>query len=297
MRLLVIGSKGQVGFELVRAFQPLGEVLAWTREHADLERTRELVEALDRAQPDVIVNCAAYTGVDAAETDEAAAWRVNAEAPSAMSAWAKLNNAAFIHFSTDYVFDGEACRPLRETDPLSPLSVYGRSKAAGESAVAKAGASHVILRTSWVYATRGHNFMRTVLRLARERKELRIVNDQQGAPTWARSIAEATAAIVARAGADRAAVARSIGERGGIFHLTCGGVTSWFHFAKRILELVPDGRRVLERLDPIPTSQYPTPARRPTYSVLDNQRIADAWGIRLPSWDVCLAAAVEEWAP
>lgn len=297
MRLLVVGCHGQVGFELVRALQPLGEVVAWARAQADLRSPTTLINAVEKLQPDVIVNAGAYTAVDAAESDEATAHCVNAQAPGALGAWASRHGASLVHFSTDYVFDGRCDRPWRETDPVSPLSAYGRTKAAGEAAIAIAGGPHLILRTSWVYATRGQNFLLTMLRLARERKSLRVVNDQYGAPTWARAIAEGTAAILARAGADRTSVARSLAARGGVFHLTCGGQTNWFDFASRIFELVPDPLRLLEHLEPIPTSQYPTAAMRPLYSVLDNEKLAELWGVRLPSWEDCLRTSVEDWSP
>lgn len=297
MRLLVVGCHGQVGFELVRALQPLGEVVAWTRAQADLQHPTTFIDALDKLQPDVIVNAGAYTAVDAAESDEATAHCVNAEAPGALGAWASRCGASLVHFSTDYVFDGRGDRPWRETDPVWPINAYGRTKAAGETAIAMAGGPHLILRTSWVYATRGRNFLLTMLRLARERTALRVVNDQFGAPTWARAIAESTAAILARAGSDRSSVARSFAARGGVFHLTCAGQTSWFDFARQTFELVPDPLRQLERLEPIPTSQFPTAAKRPRYSVLDSGKLAELWGIRLPSWEDCLRTSVEDWSP
>ena len=196
MRILVTGRDGQVGWELQRALQAIGDVVAVGRQQFDFADLDHVRERLDRIRPDVIVNSAAYTAVDKAETEEEVAFLVNARAPELMASWSARNGAAMIHYSTDYVFSGNLDRPYTESDPTEPLSAYGRSKLAGEHAVGASGCAHAVLRTSWVYATRGRNFLRTMSRLAMERDELRVVNDQTGAPTWARSIAEATAVLI-----------------------------------------------------------------------------------------------------
>ena len=200
--------------------------------------------------------------------------------------------ASLIHLSTDYVFDGSKPAPYVEDDPCNPLSVYGRTKLQGEQAVLSSGVPALVLRTSWVYATRGHNFLRTILRLAGEREELRIVDDQRGAPTWARSIAEGIAAIAARAGRDRASIAAAFASCGGVLHLTAAGQTSWHGFAQQLLQRVPDPGRRLRTVVPIATEEYPTPARRPINSVLDCSRLAGAWGVGLPPWEIALELAV-----
>ncbi len=289
MKILVTGRDGQVGWELQRSLAVLGEVVAVGRaqvDFADAESVRRCVRTL---QPDLIVNAAAYTAVDRAETEALQAFAINAEAPGVLAREAAALGAGLIHYSTDYVYDGSKRGAWVEADPVAPLGAYGRSKLAGEQAIAAAGAAHLVLRTSWVYASRGANFLRTMLRLAREREELRVVADQFGAPTWARCIAEATAAVVARAGTGRAAVAAALGERGGVFHLSCAGQTSWHGFAVRIFQRIEDPQRRLRTVAAIGAADYPTPARRPANSVLDNGRLERAWGVRLPAWDQALA--------
>ncbi|MFM8873743.1 MAG: dTDP-4-dehydrorhamnose reductase, partial [Phycisphaerales bacterium] len=207
MRILVLGRNGQVGGELQRSLAPLGDVTALDRSAADLSRPESLADVVRDARPDVIVNAAAYTAVDRAETERALAFRVNAEAVGVLARCAAERGAVFVHYSTDYVFDGSGSRPWREDDPTGPLGAYGASKLAGEQAIAQGGCRHLILRTSWVYAARGHNFVRTMLRLAAERDELRVVHDQFGAPTSAALLADVTAAAIARAAAGDAAVA------------------------------------------------------------------------------------------
>ncbi len=210
---------------------------------------------------------------------------------------ARRLGASLVHISTDYVFDGTKADPYAESDPCVPLSVYGQTKLEGEQAVLSSGAAALILRTSWVYATRGHNFLRTVVRLAREREELRIVDDQWGAPTWARSIGEAITAILARAGRTRAAIADSFNERGGVFHLAAAGRTNWHDFATNVLQRVYDPNRLLRSVVPIPSTRYPTPARRPMNSVLDCTRLAHFWGVSLPPWEIALELALGSGEP
>jgi dTDP-4-dehydrorhamnose reductase len=291
MRILITGPAGQVGWECQRSLQVLGDLVCASRDQCDLARPDSIRALIRGAAPDVIVNAAAYTAVDRAESEPELARAVNAEAPAVMAEEARRLGASLIHLSTDYVFDGSKQTPYVEEDVASPLSAYGRTKWQGEQALHSSGVPAIILRTSWVYAARGNNFVRTILRLAHERDELRIVNDQWGAPTWARSIAEAIAAIIARAGRDRQSIAASAKARGGIFHMTAAGRTNWYDFAQEILRQEPDPARKVKSLLPISSAEYPTPARRPANSVLSCARLQELWGVSLPRWDIAL-----EWA-
>jgi dTDP-4-dehydrorhamnose reductase len=288
-RILLTGVRGQVGGELQSALAPLGEILALDRSGMDLADPHSIRRAIRDASPDLIVNAAAYTAVDRAESEHEIAHRINAVAPAIMAEEAKRIGGALIHYSTDYVFDGEKSAPYLESDRPHPLNVYGASKLAGEEAIGETGARHLILRTSWVYGSRGANFMLTILRLARERDELSIVDDQIGAPTWSRTIAQATASLVARGLPDS--------EGDGVCNLTASGQTSWYGFARAILELAPpDARR---RLHPsgiaaIPSSQYPTAARRPRNSVLSHARLERDFQLTMPDWKHDLRLCVQE---
>jgi len=297
LRILLTGPEGQVGWECRRSLQALGEVHGVGRAQCDLTQAEAIRALVRETKPDLIVNAAAYTAVDRAESEPDLAYAVNAGAPAVLAEEARRLGAALIHLSTDYVFDGAKQAPYTEDDACSPLSVYGRSKLQGEQAIVSSGAAAIVLRTSWVYAMRGQNFLRTMLRLAREREELRIVDDQWGAPTWARSIAEAIATITARAGRDRDSITASLAERGGIFHLTAAGRTSWHRFAQRLLQRIADPERRLRTIVPIPSTEYPTPARRPVNSVLDCTRVAQLWGASLPGWDLALDLAVADGEP
>lgn len=294
MRILITGATGQVGWECRRSLQALGEVSGVGRLDCDLAQPESLRSLVRRLAPDLVVNAAAYTAVDRAEAEPDLAQAINAVAPGVLAEEVQRLGAGLIHLSTDYVFDGGKPTPYVEDDPTAPLSVYGRSKRHGEQAVLASGAAAMILRTSWVYAMRGHNFARTILRLAREREELRIVADQHGAPTWARSVAAAIAAIVARAGRDRASIAASFAQHGGVFHLTAAGQTSWFGFAERLLQASADPARRVRSLQAIASDEYPTAARRPANSVLDCTRLRDRWGVALPHWDEALDLALAE---
>jgi dTDP-4-dehydrorhamnose reductase len=299
MRILITGCDGQVGWECQRSLQTLGEIIAVGRGQCDLTQPAAVRMLLRRAAPDVIVNAAAYTAVDRAEAQPDLAQAVNALAPALIAEEARQTGASLIHLSTDYVFDGAKAAPYVEDDATGPLSVYGRTKLEGEAAVRASGASSLILRTSWVYATRGHNFLRTVVRLAREREELRIVDDQWGAPTWARSLAEGIASIVARAGRDRGSIAHSFAESAGLYHMTAQGRTNWHNFAQRILHQLDDPSRRLRSMVAIRSAEYPTPARRPANSVLCCDRLSNDWGVALPRWEhaLSLALASGELAP
>ncbi len=271
-RILVTGAAGQIGWELARVLPAHGETVALDRTRLDLASPDALAGQVRDLRPDLIVNAAAYTAVDRAETEPELAHAVNAVAPGILAVEARRLGAVFVHYSTDYVFDGSATEPYTETSPTRPLGVYGATKLAGERAIAEAGGAWIVLRTSWVYGLRGGNFLRTIRRLAAERDELRVVDDQVGTPNWCRLLAEATASIVDRTPEELAAGS-------GIYHLTCSGRTTWYGFARAIL-----GSSGAARLTPITTEQYPTPARRPLFSVLSGQRLAATFGVHLPDW-------------
>jgi dTDP-4-dehydrorhamnose reductase len=292
MRILVTGVTGQVGGALVKALEPVGSVIASSRGILDLAQPDRIASSLDRFSPDLIVNAAAYTAVDRAEDEKEMAFRVNAEAPGAIAQWAAERGVPVIHFSTDYVFDGSGARPWREDDPPNPLSVYGASKLAGEEAIRSAGGPHLIVRTEWVYAAQGMNFLRTIARLAKERKELRIVADQFGAPTSARLIADTVAGILGSSGlpsADRFAAAK------GAVNVAASGETSWHAFAVAIVEgLKARGIALaVENIVPIATKDYPTKAQRPANSRLDLTRLRLAFGIDTPRWNHALATELD----
>jgi dTDP-4-dehydrorhamnose reductase len=284
MKILLLGTNGQVGFELARSLAPLGELHAATRagEHGlrvDLANPETLDAALHGVAPDIVVNAAAYTAVDRAEDEANLAERVNHWALTVLGAWAARTGALVVHYSTDYVFDGSAQRPYREDDATAPLGVYGSSKLAGETALRDSGCAHLIFRTAWVYAARSQNFLRTMLRLARERDELRVVDDQRGAPTPARLIASSTALALARnVDSDNALL--------GTYHLTATGECSWYDFACALLQRAAEAGIIerIPRIAPIATADYPTRARRPAYSALDTERFRTAFGLNLPSW-------------
>ena len=283
MRTLVFGNNGQVGTHLLRVLPALGETVAVGREQADLTDPAALESVIADARPDVVINAAAYTAVDKAESEPELALAVNGEAPGIMARAAKRAGAVFVHYSTDYVFDGTAAAPYGEDSPTHPLGVYGRTKRAGEQAVAGAGARSLVFRTAWVYSLHGHNFLNTMLRLAKERDHLRVVDDQVGSPTFAGAIADATVAVLTKmqngAGADAT----------GVYHMTCAGQTSWCGFARRIFELA--GVNSVQ-VDAITTADYPTPAARPAYSVLSNAKLAQVFDVRLPSWEQALAGCL-----
>jgi dTDP-4-dehydrorhamnose reductase len=294
MKILVLGSRGQVGSELVRSLMPLGSVFAPDRSQANLLDTELLRNTVRSLQPNLIVNAAAYTAVDKAESDLAAAMAINSIAPGILAEEAARAGALLIHYSTDYVFDGDSERPYTETDVAQPLSVYGRSKHAGEQAIAAAGCDYLVLRTSWVYGVRGYNFLRTMLRLAAERTELRVVADQIGTPTWARWVAEATAQIALQA-QQRRAVKKFTSS---IYHLACSGSTSWHGFASEIIagyrKLHPEVTLAVLHIEAISTAEYPTPARRPANSQLDCSRITADYGIACPDWHEALRLCLQD---
>jgi dTDP-4-dehydrorhamnose reductase len=279
-KILVTGANGQVGAELAAQMRALGDVTAVDRATLDLADPDAIVAAVRALKPDLIVNAAAYTAVDRAETERDLAYAVNATAPGILAAEAKRLSAVLIHYSTDYVFDGAARTPYAEEAAVAPLGVYGASKLAGEQAVAAAGAHALTLRTSWVYGLRGSNFLLTIRRLAATRDELRIVADQTGVPNWCRQLAVATARIVA-------AGLPALAGRAGVYHLSSTGQATWFDFARAIVGDVP-----VPRVVPITTAEYPLPARRPAYGVLATAKFERTFGFSLPPWRDALAACV-----
>jgi dTDP-4-dehydrorhamnose reductase len=295
MRIVVTGVTGQVGGALVERLRSLGSIVAADRAMLDLARPDEMPAALDRIAPDLIINPAAYTAVDRAEDEVDLAFRVNAEAPGALARWAAGRGVPLIHFSTDYVFNGAGSRPWREDDPTGPLSVYGASKLAGEDAVRAAGGAHLVIRTSWVYAAQGANFLRTIARLARERPELRIVADQFGAPTSAGLIADAASRIVATKGA---ALTERFAAAGGLVHVAAAGETSWHGFAAAIVDgLKARGTGLaVTRVTPIATADYPTKARRPANSRLDLARLRELFGVTTRRWEDALEPELDRLA-
>ncbi|HDS1747329.1 MULTISPECIES: dTDP-4-dehydrorhamnose reductase [Pseudomonas] len=281
MRVLVCGHNGQVAQALKTQLAGLGEIHLLGRDQLDLAQPEALREPLRQLAPGLIINAAAYTAVDQAETEPDTAFAINAQAPGVLAEEALRLGAPLIHYSTDYVFDGEKATPYNEQDVPNPLGVYGRSKLAGEQAIAAVGGAHLILRTSWVYSLHGRNFLLTMQRLLQEKPQLRVVDDQIGAPTWATTIALSTRVLIERWQAGRAGA-------WGTYHLAAQGQTSWFGFAQAIGEQLKARGLPCAELLPIPSSEYPTPARRPANSRLDCSRLAREWGVTLPHWQQAL---------
>lgn len=284
-RILITGAQGQVGFELARWLPVYGEVVALDRAGLDLADPDAIQAAVRAVAPDLIVNAGAYTAVDVAENERAAAFAVNARAPQILAEEARRSGALLIHYSTDYVFDGTARTPYREGAPVAPLNVYGESKLAGEQAIAAVGAHALTLRTSWVYGMRGRNFLVTVRRLAAGRPELRIVADQTGTPNWAVALAKATATLVAQG-------LPALKARSGLYHFSAAGATTWHGFAQAIV-----GDVASPVVTPITTADFPTPARRPAYGVLDTSLFQATFKFGLPAWQDSLAACLADARP
>ena len=281
MKILLLGKNGQVGFELQRSLAPLGEVLALDRNSTshcgDLSNLEGLAETVRVYRPDVVVNAAAYTAVDKAESDAETAHRINALAPEVLSRACAALGAYLVHYSTDYVFNGSCQTPWAETDPTGPLNVYGHSKLAGEQGIAKQGAKHVIFRTSWVYGTEGGNFAKTMLRLAQEREKMTVIHDQFGAPTGAALLADITATAL-----------QAQQRLTGIYHLAAAGETTWFDYAAYVLAQAklrkPDLKLAVKEFLPVATTEFPTPAKRPLNSRLNCSHLEQALQLKLPAW-------------
>ena len=285
MTILLLGKNGQIGWELQRSLAPLGRVIALDRHGegslcGDLADPQGLAATVRAVMPQVIVNAAAYTAVDRAEAEPELAARINAAAPAVLAREAAANGALLLHYSTDYVFDGSGQAPWQEGDATGPLSVYGRTKLAGEQAIVQSGCAHLILRTSWVYAARGGNFAKTMLRLARERERLTVIDDQWGAPTGAELIADVSAHAIAQVRAEPA--------KAGLYHLAAAGETTWFSYANHVLAHARQAQPAIElkasEMIPVASSHFPTPARRPHNSRLDTRKLQAAFGLVLPPW-------------
>jgi dTDP-4-dehydrorhamnose reductase len=303
MSILVFGGAGQIGGALIRELSPTSNVIAPTRAEVDLTSADAIRGAVERCAPSVVINASGYTAVDAAESDEATCAAVNADAPGILAEVCRRRGACLVHFSTDYVFDGTKGAPYVESDAPRPLSVYGRTKLEGERAIEAIGGAYLIFRTSWVYAARGRNFALTMLRLAKERSELCVVDDQTGAPTSAGAIAAGVGKVLGANAGDARLSSRALrrwrssgqAPRGisaetlrdsmesaaGVYHLTASGATTWYGFARAILAGTPEQ----QSLRAITTDEYPTAATRPRYSVLDNTKVRERFGVQLPSWD------------
>ncbi len=283
-KIALIGVNGQVGQYLLSCLGGLdAEIVGLSRQELDLTITRDIQLTLKEIKPDLIINASAYTAVDTAESEPELAYQVNCLAPKTMSEYAVDVNVPMIHFSTDYVFAGDAIEPYLENDATNPQSEYGSSKLAGEQAVLDSGAQAFIFRTAWVYSQKGNNFFKTMLKLAASGSELNIVDDQVGSPTYAAAIAHATAEIVQKIMAD-------LNFPKGVYHMTCQGQTNWAEFAQEIFALNDQNVTV----NGIPSKEYPTPAKRPSFSVLDNQKLLEVFGVSLPDWRDALQACVEE---
>lgn len=291
-RFLVTGSTGQVGGELVHTLALHGEVIAPTRSEMDLANPASVRTFIREAKPDWIVNAGAYTAVDRAETEPELAYAINRDAVATMGIEAKAIGAAVLHFSTDYVFNGEGTAPWSEDDPTGPLGVYGASKLAGEQALIESGAAALIFRTSWVYGATGKNFLRTILKLAREREQLRIVDDQHGAPTWSRSLAMMASHVIAECGRDLGAVQRLTG----IYHVAGRGETTWAGFAGEAIRISQEWqpKAKLAEIIGIPSAEYPTPAARPRNSRLNFAKLEATLGWKAADWQDSLKLVIAE---
>jgi len=285
--IVVFGKNGQVGYELTRTLSTMGDIIAIDIEECDLTRPESILRFLNENKPRMIVNSAAYTAVDKAESEPEIAHKINSIAPSVMAEWAKSNDAILVHYSTDYVFDGTKNSPWTEDDSPNPLNVYGKTKLAGDDAIQKSGCEYLIFRTSWVYGARGKNFYLTMRKLLSEKEEIKVVNDQIGAPTWSRAIAEATAQVLVQVFSP----ASTLKIYSGIYNMTNSGSTSWFGFTEAIRNnmIIENPQQLnLARVIPIPGTEYPTPAKRPQYSCLNCNKLFNTFGIKLSEWSVDL---------
>lgn len=292
MKIVLFGGKlGQLGWELRRTLAPLGEVVAVDRDDLDLRDASALAAFLREQAPQLIVNASAYTAVDRAETEQDLAFAINEQAPRVMAESARVLGAGLIHYSTDYVFDGTLGRPYVEDDTTNPLSIYGRSKLGGEQAIQAAGCAHLIFRTAWVFSTRGDSFITKTLQWARQKTELRVVDDQVSNPTWARMLAEATSMLLAQGAGD---VPAYVGEKSGLYHLAGWGFASRYEWAQQILANDPKRtEQLVQTLRPARTDEFPAPAERPLFSALDCSHFERTFGLRLPPWQEALQRCME----
>ena len=287
-RLLLIGKIGQVGWELRRTLAPMAQVTCVDFPEIDLTSGDSIRRWVRDTNPQVIINAAAYTAVDKAESEPELAMKINGIAPGILAEEAKKAGALLVHYSTDYIFDGSRTQPYVETDAPNPLGSYGRSKLAGDNAVLAVAGAHLIFRLCWVYGARGQNFMLTMMRLARERDKLRVVSDQMGCPTWSRMIAETTTLAL-----KQTIVAPDPGAFSGVYHLASSGVTSWHGFAEAIINLMPAAEKKCSRVEAISTADFPTPTKRPAYSVLGCDKLERTFRLRLPNWQDSLRQVIE----
>jgi dTDP-4-dehydrorhamnose reductase len=300
LKIVIVGRNGQLAWEANQQFQGLGEIICVGRPEVDLLNIEDVRAEIRRIKPSVLVNAAAYTAVDQAESEPETAMKINSESPAAMAEEAKRLGAIFITYSTDYVFDGKKASPYDEVDPPASLNVYGASKLSGERAVEATGGSYLIFRTSWVYGARGKNFLKTILKLAAERPELKIVDDQVGAPTWSRDLADATRKIIEQLAAQsspaRISMGEALGDRRGIYHMTAAGGVSWCGFAAAIVEEMKNRglSNNVARIVPISSREYPTPASRPHNSRLCNDKLKNTFGVTLPPWRASLGTVMDE---
>jgi dTDP-4-dehydrorhamnose reductase len=288
-KILLLGKNGQVGWELQRTLAPLGQVWALDFPEIDFAEGAALRKLVLEHKPRIIVNACAYTAVDKAESEPERAMLINGLAPGVLAEAARQTGALLVHYSTDYVYDGTKRTPYVETDATNPLSAYGRTKLAGDQAIQQVGCNHLIFRLCWVYGARGQNFMLTMLRLARERETLRVVSDQVGSPTWSRMIAEASTLALKQS----LSLAEPC-ELSGVYHLRAGGETSWHEFASRIIELMPSAERKCKTVEAITTADYPTPVKRPAYSVMSCEKLRRTFGIELPGWELSLRLVLDK---
>ena len=288
-KILLFGKIGQVGWELRRTLAPMSQLVCVDYPEVDFCNPDSIHTWIRDTAPDIVVNAAAYTAVDKAETETALALKINGEAPGVMAGEAQKLGALLVHYSTDYVFDGTKTTPYVETDALNPLGAYGRTKLAGDQAIQATGCAHLIFRLCWVYGARGNNFLLTMQRLAREREKLRVVRDQIGCPTWSRMIAEATALALKQAGTAEKARALS-----GIYHLCASGQTSWHGFARAIVDQMPAEGKKCREVEAITAAEYPTPTKRPAYSVMSTAKLERVFGLHLPDWHDSLRLVLEK---
>jgi dTDP-4-dehydrorhamnose reductase len=289
MKILITGKNGQLGYELAEKFSPMHEVIALDRNELDLSQPDQIIDKVRAIKPDLILNAAAYTAVDLAEKEAGLAVAINSIAPGILAEEANRLGVPLVHYSTDYVFDGSATEPYKEADVTAPLGIYGKSKLAGEIAVASTAKRHLIMRVSWLYGNRRQNFMLTMLRLMRERENLSVVSDQIGSPTWVRLVANTTERAL-----NLSSSKPTLKIKDGLYHVAASGITSWHGFASAILANTNDADRRVQNIRAIATSEYPTPAKRPAYSVLNCARIEAALGIDMPTWDSQLIECIAE---